>query len=183
MAIKGDLKAQNQLVEQWYKRIYNYAYKFLGEHDLAMECTQRTFIKMNAHIGGLQESASFRAWLYIIVANCCREEYRKRKRQMHVAIDEEMHRQQWAVSKNHHNDPEQSLYHQELSEALQDAISELPEAQREVLIMKEYEGLKFKEIAVILGVSENTAKSRLYYSYKSMRSILEKKNITKAYYR
>jgi RNA polymerase sigma factor (sigma-70 family) len=56
---------------------------------------------------------------------------------------------------------------------------EVNEEQREVVIMKEYEGLKFREIAEILNISENTAKSRMYYGLDALRKVLEKKNINK----
>jgi RNA polymerase sigma-70 factor (ECF subfamily) len=66
-----------------------------------------------------------------------------------------------------------------LSDILQKALLELSEEQREVVIMKEYEGLKFREIAEILNISENTVKSRMYYGLDGLKKILEKKNINK----
>jgi RNA polymerase sigma-70 factor (ECF subfamily) len=62
---------------------------------------------------------------------------------------------------------------------LQQALFELSDEQREVVIMKEYEGLKFREIAEVLNISENTVKSRMYYGLDGLKKILERKNITK----
>jgi len=62
---------------------------------------------------------------------------------------------------------------------LQEALLELNDEQREVVIMKEYEGLKFREIAEVLNISENTVKSRMYYGLDGLRKILEKRNINK----
>jgi RNA polymerase sigma-70 factor (ECF subfamily) len=78
-AQQGDQQAQGKLVQLWYKRIYNFSYKFFLDHDLAMEVTQRTFISMCKNVKGLQETARFKSWLYKIAVNYCREEIRKKK--------------------------------------------------------------------------------------------------------
>jgi RNA polymerase sigma-70 factor (ECF subfamily) len=77
------------------------------------------------------------------------------------------------------DNPEKQLQQAELSDILQSALRELNEEQREVVIMKEYEGLKFREIAEVLNISENTVKSRMYYGLDGLRKILERKNINK----
>jgi RNA polymerase sigma factor (sigma-70 family) len=82
-------------------------------------------------------------------------------------------------SHRRHHDPERQFQHSELSEILQKALYELNDDQREVVIMKEYEGLKFREIAEALNISENTVKSRMYYGLDGLRKILERKNIDK----
>ncbi len=76
-------------------------------------------------------------------------------------------------------DPSDRLQISELNQILLDSFKDIPVEQREVLIMKEYEGLKFREIAEILGISENTAKSRLYYGLGSLKKILKEQNINK----
>ena len=92
------------------------------------------------------------------------------------------------MPKNHRNgnpqaqrfdNPESQLHRTELADILQQALSELNAEQREVVIMKEYEGLKFREIAEVLNISENTVKSRMYYGLEGLRKILDRKNINK----
>ena len=73
-----------------------------------------------------------------------------------------------------------TLYMQrQISELVLNSIEKLNEEQREVLIMKEYEGLKFREIAEIIGISENTVKSRLYYGFSNLKKIIEKERVYK----
>ena len=74
-------------------------------------------------------------------------------------------------------DPEKQYDRQERGEIVMDMLNMLPEEQRVVLIMKEYEGLKFREIADSLGISENTAKSRLYYGLKGLRKSFEEHHL------
>jgi RNA polymerase sigma factor (sigma-70 family) len=183
-AREGDKNAQGKLVQLWYKRIYNFGYKFFFDHDLAMEVAQKTFISMHRNIDGLQEASKFKSWLYTIAVNYCREELRKRKAARSMSLNdlrpgehEESYR--WEASSGRSENPEKQLRHTELSDLLQQCLMELSDEQREVVIMKEYEGLKFREIAEALHISENTVKSRMYYGLDGLKRILERRNITK----
>ena len=180
----GDQGAQGKLVQLWYKRIYNFGYKFFMDHDMAMEVSQRTFISMCKNLGHLQDVARFKSWLYKIAVNYCREEARKKKGSRALSFDMVWNRDaedspKWESSGQRHDNPERQLQAVELSDILQKALRELSEEQREIVIMKEYEGLKFREIAEILNISENTVKSRMYYGLDGLKKILEKKNINK----
>lgn len=180
-ARQGDQHAQGKLVQLWYKRIYNFNYKFLYDHDLAMEASQKTFIAMCQNLPGLQEVARFRPWLYKIAVNYCRQEARRYKPAsfddllVHHAEDSP----RWESSSRLRDSPERQLQQRELADILQEALAELNPDQREVVIMKEYEGLKFREIAEVLNISENTAKARMYYALSTLKKILESKKISK----
>jgi RNA polymerase sigma-70 factor (ECF subfamily) len=183
-AREGDKNAQGKLVQLWYKRIYNFSYKFFFDHDMAMEVAQKTFISMHKNIAGLQEVTRFKSWLYTIAINYCREEARKKKNNRALSLDnlrpgegEESYR--WEESHSRSENPERQLQQSELSDILQKCLMELSVEQREVVIMKEYEGLKFREIAETLNISENTVKSRMYYGLEGLKKILEEKKITK----
>src|SRR5882757_9798810 len=173
-AREGDRHAQGKLVQLWYKRIYNFSYKFFYDHDLAMEVSQRTFISMHRNIGYLQDAARFRSWLYTIAVNYCREELRKKKNARSVSLDdmrpgEQEDSYRWEASSERRENPERTLHLNELSDILQDCLMTLSAEQREVVIMKEYEGLKFREIAEALNISENTVKSRMYYGLDGLK--------------
>ena len=183
-AREGDKNAQGKLVQLWYKRIYNFSYKFFFDHDMAMEVAQKTFISMHKNIAGLQEVTRFKSWLYTIAINYCREEARKKKNSRAQSLDnlrpgeaEDSYR--WEESHSRRENPERQLQQSELSDILQKCLMELSVEQREVVIMKEYEGLKFREIAETLNISENTVKSRMYYGLEGLKKILEEKKITK----
>lgn len=183
-AMQGDQNAQGRLVQLWYKRIYNFAFKFFTDHDLAMEVSQKTFISMCKNLPGLQDTGKFKSWLYKIAVNYCREEARKTKGNRSLSFDIVWNREaedspKWESSSQRHDSPERQLQQNELSDILQTALLELNEEQRAVVIMKEYEGLKFREIAEVLNISENTVKSRMYYGLDGLRKILEKKRINK----
>jgi RNA polymerase sigma-70 factor (ECF subfamily) len=185
-AREGDRHAQGKLMQVWYKRIYNFSYKFFYDHDIAMDVSQRTFISMHRNIAFLQDGARFRSWLYTIAVNCCREELRKRKSDRSVSLHdlnpgEAEDSYHWEASGIRAENPERVFRQNELSDLLHDCLLQLSVEQREVVIMKEYEGLKFREIAEALNISENTVKSRMYYGLEALKRIFEKKKITKEF--
>ncbi len=177
----GDSRAKEKLVKLWYHRVYNFALKFLGDHDQAMEVAQKTFITLCLKIHKLKDPSKFRSWLYTVLNNHCKEERRKWPELFgngwvhdpegrEVANGNTFQEPYWKDP-----NPEESLIRQEAAEEMTQILLRIPEEQRVVLIMKEYEGLKFREIAEVLVISENTAKSRLYYAFKHLRKILKKK--------
>lgn len=183
-AMQGDQNAQGKLVQVWYKRIYNFSYKFFVDHDLAMEVTQKSFISMCKNLASLQDTTRFKPWLYKIAVNYCREEARRRKGNRSLSFDVVWNREaedspRWESSAQRFDNPERQFHHANVADILQDALMELNVEQREVVIMKEFEGLKFREIAEVLNISENTVKSRMYYGLDGLKKILERKKITK----
>lgn len=184
-AQKGDEKSLNKLVSLWYKRIYNYAFKYVLEHDLATEISQKTFIAMFRNIKKLNDVDRFKPWLYRIATNLCHEEDRKRKRSRTVSLivskkdNEEGREVELGAAEENQFNPERSFQQKELEIALMEALTEISEEQRGVVIMKEYEGFKFREIAEVLAISENTVKTRLYAGLKALKEILKNKNVTK----
>ena len=175
-AQSGDDEAFNKLVSLWYKRIYNYGFKYAGSHDMAMDIAQNTFISVHQKIGQLREVGSFKTWLYRIAINCSHEEMRKQKRvsgmSLSITSDGDNDEQEIEIEDDIRYQPDLKLQRQELADLIMESLQYLSEEQRIIVIMKEYEGLKFREIAETLDISENTAKSRLYYGLKHLRSML-----------
>lgn len=183
-ARSGDAVAMNHLVKIWQKRIYNFALKYFNDHDMAMEITQKTFISMHKNLSKLNEDNSFKAWLYRIATNYCHEEVRRQQKKWVLPFMKvQKEKDQKLISDSSQpgslGDPEKSFGNLELKSLLKKALATLPEEQRMVVIMKEYEGLKIREIAEAMDISENTVKSRLYYALGSLRQRLDHWNITR----
>lgn len=171
---KGDEHAYGKLVGLWFKRIYNFSLKYFADHDLAMEVTQLTFIVVYKKINHLKDVDSFKYWLYTIALNNCREEDRRQKKKhwYSIFVSEEASQ---VESKYGH--PELEYQKKEKEELVAELLKTLPEEQKTIVIMKEFEGMKFREIAETLNISENTAKSRLYYGLKALKKLLEKSEL------
>ncbi len=161
---KGDQNALEELSKIWYPNVYRYALRFTGKVEMAKEVSQLTFVSVTKNIKGLREISSFTPWIFRIAANECRNLLRKQK--FHEPL--EVIYSQKAIDKN----PLEILERNEAIERVKKALLHIPEEQREVIILKEYEGLKFREIAKILDTSENTVKSRMYYGLNALKKNL-----------
>ncbi len=167
---KGDEHAFGKLVGLWFKRIYNFSLKYFSDHDLAMEVTQQTFIVAFNKITKLRDADSFKFWIYKIALNHCREEDRKRKRRKWYSIF--MHDEVKDIETDL-GQPEVEYHRMEKQELLGNYLRKLPDEQKTIIIMKEFDGMKFREISETLEISENTVKSRLYYGLKALRKMME----------
>lgn len=173
---KGNEKALNELFSLWYERVYNIAWKYFGEEDAAMDVCQQAFVAMHKKLASLEDAAKFKFWLYRTVINHCHMESRKRKSR--AKLKDNITRFRLNVKQEQ---PDEIYHRNERSKMVLEALQKIPVEQRTVIIMKEYEELTFREIAETLGISESTAKSRLYYGLKNLRKVLLKENITKEY--
>lgn len=173
---RGNTQVFNQLVEQWQPRIYSLAYRYFNSHDEAQEITQKTFIRVYKKLHSLDDHKAFPAWIYRIAHNLCRDETRRTGRRRAESMDA---LDTPRVVKSIAGNPEQPLQQKELGHILQQALQQLPPEQRMVVIMKEYEELKFREIAEVLDLPESTVKSRTYYGLRSLRGIFDQWNIKK----
>lgn len=170
----GNIEAFNSLVEEWQQRIHRLAYRYFSSHDEAMEITQKTFIKAYKKLHTLEEAEKFSSWIYRIANNLCLDEMNRAGRRRSKPMEA---LEQPPEATGMLDCPDRSIQQSELGSILQQALDRLPPEQRIVVIMKEYEGLKFREIAEILEEPENTVKSRMYYGLTSLRKIFEKWNI------
>lgn len=177
----GNTRAQGQLVQRWYKRVYNFSLKYLGDHDQAMDVSQQTFIAMYQKLGSLRDTSKFKPWLYTLLVNFCRMQQRNSGKEATISLNghsnDSQQRTLFSI-RSKHSDPEEILIRSEMAATVQQALLQLSEEQREVLILKEYEGLKFREIAEALQISENTAKSRLYYALNHLRMYLNESSFS-----
>lgn len=169
----GNIEAFNTLVERWQEPIHRFAYRFFASHDEAMEITQKTFIKAYKKMNTLEDARKFSSWIYRIANNLCLDETKRAGRRKSAPMEALTGRPPEISNSN----PDRKILKQELGSILQLALNRLPVEQRIVVIMKEYEGLKFREIAEILEESENTVKSRMYYGLKSLRKLFDQWNI------
>lgn len=184
----GERQAQERLIKLAYGSIWGYTRKYFAgrqvngaSQSLAEEATQRTFIAVQEKLHTLKDPEAFRPWLYRIATNCCREEERKHRRRR--VLPTAWLRQENLPEQTHVSSPEpgphESLAQDELKTIVHLALEQIPENQRLVIILKEFEGLKFREIAETLSLSENTVKSRLYYGLKALSKQVEIKKAHK----
>jgi len=178
----GEHRAFELLVQRWQEPVYRMAWRYIGSSDDAMDITQNAFLKAWSHIGTLEDPGKFGSWLYRICRHQCLDHLKSAHKQRIVAMSglvlAESDRPIEQSLAGHDGDtPHSHLEASQRSQIMQKALDYIPEEQKVIIILKEYEGLKFREIADILELSENTVKSRLYYGLKALRNYFSQHNL------
>jgi RNA polymerase sigma-70 factor (ECF subfamily) len=141
----------------------------------ARDVCQETFLRILNRADRFRSGSRFSTWMYQIALNLCRDQARRRRRWGKIVDDAKPPPTETTASSG--LSPEAGTERNEMARAVQNGLLEIPAEQREVLILKEYEGLKFKEIAEVLSCPESTVKSRMYYGLNGLRSALARQGI------
>lgn len=175
----GDERAFALLFDRHRGPVYNFILRSCGRRDVAEELLQDVFLRVIKSAERYEASAKFTTWLYTIARNACIDAARSRSRadlyslQNPVGDDEDganTHQDLLADERAHSGrvDTERKVFRDRLQKALQ----KLPEKQREVFVLREISGLKFREIADVLDTKVPTVKSRMRYALKTLRGEL-----------
>jgi RNA polymerase sigma-70 factor (ECF subfamily) len=180
-ATAGDLDSFNQLVTRWERPIYALAYRTLGREEDARDVVQEAFLRAYRGLRGFKGQAKFSSWLYRITLNLCRDWIRKERRAPLVQVPEGTDPVDLADAKaSPAESVEELVARREMSQAVSRAMAELPEEQRTAIMLKEYQGLTFQEIADLLDCPLSTVKTRLYQGLSVLRRRLERRQTEEA---
>jgi RNA polymerase sigma-70 factor, ECF subfamily len=168
----GDLDSFNQLVLRWERPIYALAYRVIGREEDARDVAQETFLRAFRALKGFKGQAKFSSWLYRITLNLCRDWIRRERRTPVVQAPEGVDVIELAGESTPSESIEDLVSRHELGRAVGKAMSQLPEEQRTAIILKEYHGLTFQEIADLLDCPLSTVKTRLYQGLTVLRKQL-----------
>ena len=162
----GDLDSFNQLVLRWERPIYALAYRVIGREEEARDVAQETFLRAFRALKGFKGQAKFSSWLYRITLNLCRDWIRRERRTPVAQAPEGVDIIELAGEATPSESIEDLVSRHELGRVVGKAMSQLPEEQRTAIILKEYHGLTFQEIAELLdcplSTRENTAVPRAH---------------------
>jgi RNA polymerase sigma-70 factor, ECF subfamily len=169
----GDLDSFNQLVLRWERPIYALAYRVIGREEDARDVAQETFLRAFRALAGFKGQAKFSSWLYRITLNLCRDWIRRERRAPVAQAPEGVDLLELASSAEPTETVEDLVSRRELGRAVAKAMSTLPDEQRTAIVLKEYHGLTFQEIADLLDCPLSTVKTRLYQGLTVLRRELE----------
>jgi RNA polymerase sigma-70 factor, ECF subfamily len=169
----GDLESFNQLILRWERPIYALAYRVIGREEDARDVVQETFLRAFRALPGFKGQAKFSSWLYRIALNLCRDWIRRRRRSPLVELPEGVDPRELAAESGPVESIEDVAARKELSEAVAEAMALLPEEQRTAIVLKEYHGMTFQEVADLQGIPLSTVKTRLYQGLAVLRRSLE----------
>jgi RNA polymerase sigma-70 factor (ECF subfamily) len=169
----GDIESFNQLIVRWERPIYALAYRVIGREEDARDVCQDAFLRAYRALPGFKGQAKFSSWLYRIALNLCRDWIRRQRRAPVAQLPEDTEASELAAEKGPVESIEDLVARRELSAIVEEAMSELSEEQRTAIILKEYHGMTFQEIADMQGCPLSTVKTRLYQGLSLLRRRLE----------
>ena len=174
---QGDGEAFRVLLERHRRGVYNFVLRHVGDRAVAEDLLQDCFLRVVQGAHRYKLESKFTTWLYTIARNLCVDRARKMKFRRHRSLDQPIGPDDDGASlldrvADTRASTDRAAIGSELQVRLERAIASLRDDQREVFLMREYSHLPFKEIAEIVGVPENTVKSRMRYALDHLRRSL-----------
>ena len=177
--INGNEKSIEILILRHKSKVYSYISLYIRNRDLADDIFQDTFLKVVQSIraGRYQDDGKFISWVMRIAHNLIIDHFRHEK-QMGIVLNDDYETDLFNTHSLAEDNVEDVMVRRQMLRDIRRLIAELPEDQREVVIMRHYAGMSFKEISDMTGVSINTALGRMRYALINMRKMMTEKNIT-----
>ncbi|MFC1712452.1 RNA polymerase sigma factor [Candidatus Poribacteria bacterium] len=163
----GDMTAFEQLFHRHQDRVYSVAIRMMNNPEDALDMTQEIFLRAYQKISKFKFTSAFSTWLYRLATNLCIDELRKRKRSANTTPLEE------AISQSDGNTPEDDAISKDREKRIWQAINSLKEKERAIIVLRDIEGLSYKEIAEVFGCSLGRVKSRIHEARQKLKDILE----------
>jgi RNA polymerase sigma-70 factor (ECF subfamily) len=177
---EGDAQAFERLVKRYQRKVYGLALGIVHNPEDALDVSQEAFVKVHRYIDRFEGSASFYTWLYRIVVNLCIDHLRRAGRAHKVEYDDAIDRSDGVLSAEAivpsqiGTNPGKALRNKQILEAIQQGLATLSENHRAVIVMRELQGLSYKEMAEIMECSKGTIMSRLFHARKRLQAYLIK---------
>lgn len=167
------IEAYEILVSRFKDPLTNYVYRFLGDRDVCIDIVQDTMIKFYLHKDSYKSFAKFSTWIYTIAGNLARNELKRRKRRTIFSLNNDEEDKKVQIEDKSFVSPERSADSEMKGEIIQKALLKVKPVYREVVILRDIDGLSYEEIAEITDLSIGTVKSRINRGRKHLQSLLK----------
>jgi RNA polymerase sigma-70 factor, ECF subfamily len=175
----GDQRAFKLLVERYQRKVYAVALGMVKDREEALDISQEAFVKVFKYLDHFKGDSSFYTWLYRITANICIDVLRKKggATREHVELDEAIGMDTaeaniGALGSRLGTNPQKSALRKELAQKIQEALEQVPEKHRAILLLREVEGMSYEDLARTLEIPKGTVMSRLFHARAKVQKIL-----------
>ncbi|MDX1642845.1 MAG: sigma-70 family RNA polymerase sigma factor [Thermoanaerobaculia bacterium] len=167
----GDPAAFEELFERYQRLVYGIALRMSGNRETAADLSQEIFLRIHRHLARFEGRSSLETWVYRVTINCCRSRLSRRRPKMQALPDEAG--EVLEELRDHAPSPERRAIARDTGRRLSRAIAELPAVFREAVVLRDVEGLSYREIAAVLEVRVGTVRSRIARGRERLRELLE----------
>jgi RNA polymerase sigma-70 factor (ECF subfamily) len=173
----GDPEAFRALVVRTQRKVYAVALGIVKDRDLAWDISQEAFVRVHTHLPEFKGESSFSTWALRIVSHLAIDSVRKERTAAKDDIDDVRETDfagggEGILATALGNDPQENALRRELAGKMAEALAQLPEKHRTILVLREVEGLSYEELAERLGIHKGTVMSRLFHARKKMQALL-----------
>lgn len=174
----GDTQSFETLVRRYQSRVYNQVCRMVRDREDAADLTQEVFLKVYGSLNRFRGQASFQTWLYRVTMNLCVDRHRRGQRapQIAASLDAPMDTDDGEVDRDvadWNDNPEGDLLTVELKHKVREAVLQLSDKLRAVVVLHDLQGCSYEEIAAALDIPLGTVKSRLFNARAALRELLE----------
>ena len=178
-ALAGQNEAFGQLVERYQDRLIHAISRYLGSVEEAHDVAQDAFVQAYTRLASFRGEAAFYTWLYRIVVNLALDRRRRERPGTRIEWEDGVaHQIEPRAVVSAPADPDATARRAQGREILSEGIQQLPDGQREVLLLREVEGLSYEEIAKAMEISKGTVMSRLHYARRKLTSFLRERGVS-----
>jgi RNA polymerase sigma-70 factor (ECF subfamily) len=173
----GDDGAFQALVVRYQRKVYAVALGIVRDTDTAWDVAQEAFVRAHGHLAGLEGEEAFAKWLFRITSHLAIDAVRKERKSLKDSVEDVAEASlqgggEGILSTPLGLDPSDNLLRRELAARMTEALGQLPEIHREILVLREVEGLSYEELADRLDIQKGTVMSRLFHARKKMQALL-----------
>ncbi len=173
----GDTAAFEVLLKRYERAVFNFILRSVRDKDRARDLVQDVFLRVVQRASQFKGNSKFSTWLYTIARNICIDHSRKMVFRRHRSLDAPTRDDDGGrlLDRVEGREPgaDRETIGKDLQERIAEAVELLPDPQKEVFLMRQVQGLPFKQIAEIIDVPENTVKSRMRYALERLQQALE----------
>jgi RNA polymerase sigma-70 factor (ECF subfamily) len=175
----GDGEAFRALVVRYQRKVYAVALGIVKDPDLAWDVAQDAFVRVHTHLGEFKGESAFSTWVFRIATHLGIDAVRRERTRSKQDVDEA---DELAVAEGGEGilatalgtNPQETALRRELRDKMTEALAQIPEKHRTILVLREVEGLSYEELAGRLGINKGTVMSRLFHARKKMQALLRR---------
>ncbi len=171
--LSGDVDAFSGIIERYKDKTFNYVYSQVKDYDEALDITQEIFIMTMEALRSFRRESKFSTWFYSIMVNYCKNYRKKNSRYNLVSINSSRGEEEYDLQlPDERENPEQEVIMNDSLRIVREEIGTLPDDYREILVLRDIEGLPYNEIAEILGISLSNVKVRIHRGREFLKNRL-----------
>lgn len=171
-AQQGNLEAFDELIRRHGRRVFNLAYRLMGNHADAADASQEALVRFYKRLNNFRGDSAISTWLYKIAVNACLDELRRRNRHRHASLDESCLVNLTRVNPSGEEGPDELAERQEIRQEVQRSLARLRADFRVLIVLRDLQGFSYEEIMTITGQTLGTVKSKLHRARLALRRII-----------